>query len=64
MILAENIFRNERFFMMMHMVFIMMSFMSSNYFRMSMHCCFVAHDNTFIVLIGSSGLVYLVHRYW
>jgi hypothetical protein len=54
MILAEYVFRDERFFMVMYMVLIVMRFMSSDYLRMSMHCCVVAHDRIFL-LIGFFG---------
>src|SRR6266511_6487258 len=44
MILAENIFSNKRFLMVMNMVFIMVYLMSRHNFRLAMKICVVAHS--------------------
>src|SRR5687767_6567462 len=48
MILAENIFCDKRFLMMMDMVFIMMHIVVSYHVSVSMQWCFVTHNLFFV----------------
>ena len=47
MILAENVFSNKCFLMMMYVVFIMMYFMPRHNFRLAMKIWIVTHNSVF-----------------
>jgi hypothetical protein len=47
MILAENVFGDEGFFMMVNVVLIMMHFMSSSNFGVPVQYCVIAHEKKF-----------------
>ncbi len=51
MIHAEHILRNKSLLMMMNAMLIGMRVMMRYHIRMSMYCCFVAHEKIFILKI-------------